>query len=139
MKSVIRNIVFTFPCIIVLADVQAQSKEQLSVSLSSPGKVFVLNLPLPQGSIELTSYSGKEIQVEAMPLSDKPGGRQNQNQNGNQNKNSNSNVNPAEIVPSLKATAAGKYITATESSNTVTITPINSREKLDLVIRVPKS
>ena len=49
----------------------AQAKDQLTVTLSKPGNPFILRFQLQQGTIEINSYPGNTIQVEAAPIPEK--------------------------------------------------------------------
>ena len=46
---------------------QTSEKEELVVPLSSPGKPYTLDVNLVTGSIEVNSYSGKEIMIDVSP------------------------------------------------------------------------
>lgn len=51
-------------------------KEELVVPLSSPGKPYTLNVNLVSGSIEISSYPGKEIMIDITPGGDNRGDRE---------------------------------------------------------------
>jgi len=69
----IRNFqAFFFLCCITLnaplatALAQNPSKQQLAIPLSEPGQPFTLNVDIISGSIQVTTYGGKEVIIDAV-------------------------------------------------------------------------
>jgi hypothetical protein len=60
---------------------QTPEKEELIVPLSSPGKPYTLEVSLINGSIEVSSYPGKEILIDVTPGSDNRGGERGRKEN----------------------------------------------------------
>jgi hypothetical protein len=140
MKPAIIKIVVVILLLLPVDNIKAQTKEQLNIALSQPGKPFVLHLRLQQGAIQVSSYTGNSIQIEAVPISEKTAPVLNTNQNQNKNVNTNTNINVhTPTTPSPKFIVSGKYISVIESANTITITPLVEKQKLSIVVRVPKS
>ncbi|KUG08143.1 DUF4097 family beta strand repeat-containing protein [Solirubrum puertoriconensis] len=69
MKPFAYRFLLALLCLGWAGPLAAQSSEQMSVALSSPGKPGVLHLKLVGGSINVTGYSGKEVVIEATPRS----------------------------------------------------------------------
>jgi DUF4097 and DUF4098 domain-containing protein YvlB len=95
------------------------TKEQLSVSLSEPGKPFKLNVDLVSGSIIVLPYDGKDIIVDAQTEGRKERG---ETQNG------------------MKriSTGGGLDVTARQKNNTVDVTTGNPGKKITLTIKIPQ-
>lgn len=144
MNLAIRKIKTVLGFVLLLAltgHAQAQSKEQLTVALSRPGKPFVLNIRVQSGSVRVIAYTGNEIQVEASPQPERPASVQNTNRNSNQNSNQSINEHSrnSQADNVLRPVTGGEYIAASESANSVVITQVSARQPLSVLIRVPKN
>jgi len=120
---------------------QSNTREQLTVTLSKPGKSFKLSVKLDKGNIKVVAYDGNNIEIEAEPLvskAEKTAPKQNQNSNINTNTNTNINVNEKPAIAQSKS-RGGKYITVAETNNSVSITPVTTSKNLTVVVKVPKT
>jgi hypothetical protein len=106
--------------------VQAQSsdtKEQLVVPLSEPGKPFKLNVGLVNGSIKVQTYEGKDIIIDASADDRKKKEKE-----------------PANAGGMKRITAGnGLDISAEEKNNRVTVHSDSWKGNITLVIKVPQS
>jgi hypothetical protein len=116
---------------------KAMPKEKSSVKLTSPDKPFRLNLGWLEGNIEIISHEGNEIVVEAELNPEKKKSQPNANQNINTNRNN--NLNTGIGSPKETTTVIGKYVTITETDNTVKIGPVNIYNSVNLVVKVPRN
>lgn len=138
-KKYIAGFVIAVLLLPLLSFAQTSSKEQLMVVLSKPGKAFNLNLSLDKGSIKVIAYEGSSIEIEAEPAINKTE-KAETNQNRNNNTNVNRNINISENAASqVNETTDGKYITAAETNNSVSIKPVTPTRALNIVIKVPKT
>lgn len=118
---------------------KATPKETISVKLTSPDKPFRLSVGLIEGNIKIITHTGKEILVEAEVNPEKKTAP-NANQHSNINTNINHNLNTAVTSPGQKkeiTNIAGKLVIVTENDNTVKISPANTVNHLNVVIKVP--
>jgi hypothetical protein len=99
---------------------QDESKEQLNVSLSEPGKPATLKVNVLSGSIRVIGYEGKEVQIEAVSPARKDG-----------------EVPQANAQGMKRITNSGFELTARESGNKVTVETDAHHRRVDLTIRVP--
>ena len=103
---------------------QTDAKDrQLVVALSDPGKPFKLDVELVTGSIEVTTYEGKDVVIDAVSGSAK----------SNRDRNS-------ESSNGMKRISSGENIdiTAHEKNNTVTVGSDMSNKSITLVIKIPQ-
>jgi len=100
---------------------QTETKSQLVIPLSEPGKAFQLDVSLLRGSIEVDGYDGKDIIVDITAEASKPKA-------------------PAAEAGGMKLIGSGSNaITATEKSNRVVISGNPMTRGGNLKIRVPKA
>lgn len=97
-------------------------KQQLVVELSQPGKPYKLNVNLVMGTINVTTYAGKDIIIDAQSdLSKQP------------------DRNREEHAGMKRISAAGGLdVSATEKDNTVQVTSGNPNKNIALTIKVPQ-
>lgn len=100
---------------------QDNGKEQLSVPLSDPGKPYKLNVGLTNGSITISGYDGKDIQIEADVIGYRKGDDEKGNSGGMR-----------------KLNAHNVSVTAEERNNKVTIGTDRPNQNLHLFIKIPK-
>ncbi len=99
---------------------QGESKEQLTVALSEPGKPATLKVDMVQGSIRVIGYEGKEVQIEAVTTDrrDEEGAE-------------------ANAQGMKRITNSGFELTARENANKVTVETSSHKRPVNLTIRVP--
>lgn len=127
------------------ADAQGDTKEQLVVPLSQPGKPFKLRVGLTNGSIKVVTYEGKDIVIDAdtdgdLRRKDKDKDREAEREkerqfNRNNNKNSSENTNGMKRI----APVGGLDVSAQERNNSVTVSCESWKRPVNLVIKVPQS
>ncbi|MBO2009830.1 DUF4097 family beta strand repeat protein [Siccationidurans soli] len=102
---------------------QDATKEQLTVALSAPGKPGSLEVSLVHGSIQVTSYSGKDVVIDATARPSK-----------------NRTATPA-LATGLRRIPAGNSLnlTAEEKNNHVEISTESWKGPIDLAIKVPRN
>jgi hypothetical protein len=108
--------------LLMLQPVWAQdgSKEQLTVALSEPGKPASLKVDIVHGSIRVTGYEGKEVQIEASSTDRKD------------------EESPQANAQGMKRiTNSGFELTARENDNKVTVETASHKRPVNLTIRVP--
>ena len=100
----------------------SDTKEQLIVPLSEPGKPFKLNVGLINGSIKVVSYEGKDVVIDVMSDQDKKKGDRKDNSNG------------------MKRITAGNGldIRAEEKNNRITVHSDSWKGAIHLTIKVPQ-
>lgn len=101
---------------------QSESKEQINVPLSDPGKSYTLNVSLINGSINVVSYAGKEILIEA--------------QLGTASRKSENKAAPngmRRITPEN-----GMDVTAEEKNNRIEIHTDSWKRTINLSLKVPQ-
>jgi DUF4097 and DUF4098 domain-containing protein YvlB len=133
-------------------------KEELAVPLSSPGKPYTLDVSLFSGSIEVSSYSGKEIMIDVSPGDNnrrEKGDREPRRKvkemrmDGDNGMKISVDVNTDDIKPknpSSRDTIDGMHrinpkfsyeVTATEKDNNVTIQNSTMRN-IHLALKIPQ-
>ncbi len=99
---------------------QEESKEQLTVALSEPGKPATLKVDIVHGSIWVIGYEGKEVQIEASSPSRRD------------------EESPRANAQGMKRIVnSGFELTARESGNRVVVETDGHNRNISLVIRVP--
>ena len=101
---------------------QGGTAEQLTVPLSDPGKPFWLNVGLVNGSLEVVTYDGKDVVIDAhAPQEDQEEGRTHTN--------------------GMKRLSAGNAfdLTATEKGNHVQVGTGSPNKTVNLSLKIPKS
>jgi len=98
---------------------QTETKNQLVIPLSDPGKPFRLDVDIMHGSIDVMEYDGKDIVIEMATdeSKQKPG----------------NNVNGMRLIG-----RGSSSVTATEKNNHVSVTPGALGHSSNLKIKVPK-
>jgi hypothetical protein len=148
MRNNLNKSLFTFVMLLISVYSMAQAtpkaqpapKEELSVKLTSPDKPFRLSIGLIEGNIKILTHTGKEILVEAelQPEKKKPESNTNQNQGSNTNININQHTNtPGLRQTKENSTINGKYVTVTETDNTVRIGQVDPYARVNVIIKVP--
>jgi putative adhesin len=100
---------------------QTNAAEQLKVPLSSPGKIYTLNVDLVNGSIMVSSYAGNEILIEVKSkgrretTDDGPGGMK--------------RISPKNSFD----------ITAKEDNNVVTVENNDVNKTIELSLKIPQN
>ncbi len=125
----------------VNAGAQGDTKEQLVVPLSQPGKPFKLHVGLVNGSIKVVAYEGKDIIIDAdtdgdLRKKDKDRDRDKERElNRNNNRNANESTNGMKRI----APVGGLDVSADEKNNNVTVNCESWKRPVNLVIKVPLS
>jgi hypothetical protein len=96
--------------------------EQMTVSLSNPGKPFSLNAEVLSGSIKVSSHQGNEILIEATPVD-----IENEEE-----------VNDSGEGMKRISNAKGFEISANENDNSVTIRNNSLIRRVDLSLKIPQ-
>ncbi len=111
-------------CLAISMNLSAQQtpSEQLVVPLSSPGKPYTLKVHLVTGSIEVTSYEGKDIIIDV--TSDDDGEKQSLTTREGMNRIS---------------TSGGYEVTARELDNVVTVQSGNPMKAVNLDMKIPQN
>jgi DUF4097 and DUF4098 domain-containing protein YvlB len=96
-----------------------ETKEQLVVALSEPGKPYKLSVDLVSGSINVIAHSGKDVIIDAQTDSPKERG---------------------EIRNGMKriSTTGGLDVSAVQKNNSVSVTTGNPGKNVTLTIKVPQ-
>ena len=102
---------------------QGDSKQQLVINLSDPGKPYKLNMHIIEGSIKVIGYDGKDIEVDSEIDSTKINRNRNNNSNGMRQINGGNSLD----------------ITAEENNNTVDISSGTSKKALTITLKIPQS
>jgi uncharacterized protein YehS (DUF1456 family) len=118
MKKIILNITI---CIFLIFSARAQSAEQLTVPLSSPGSSYTLHIDLINGSIRVNSYDGKEIQISVTAKGKR--------EDGQEGPGGMKRISPKN----------GFDITAKEENNTVTVENNDVNRAIELSLKIPKN
>jgi hypothetical protein len=114
---------------------QSETKEQLTVPLSDPGKPYKLDVGLVNGSIKVVGYEGKDILIDVQSGSEKP--RKNKegvNVNVNGNKDHGSTTGMKRINSN-----SGLDVSAEEKNNKVTVHSDSWKGAITLIIKVPQN
>jgi hypothetical protein len=118
MKKIIVSVSI---CIFLFSYARAQSPEQLTVPLSSPGSSYTLNIELVNGSIKVSGYEGKEIQIAVSAKGKREDVQESQ---GGMKK-----ISPKNSFD----------ITAKEENNIVTVENNDVNRAIELSLKVPKN
>src|SRR4029077_1484833 len=103
---------------------QADTKEQLVVPLSEPGKPYKLQVNLMSGSIKIVAYEGKDIVIDA------------QSENINDNNNDNEKAESSGMKRIGKE--GGINLEAEEKNNRVTVHSQNMQKSISLILKIPQ-
>ncbi|MES1214409.1 MAG: DUF4097 family beta strand repeat-containing protein [Bacteroidota bacterium] len=121
MKKIKAVHLFLFAIILSMGTAaQDNTKEQLVVPLSEPGKPFKLNVGLVDGSITVSSYDGKDIVIDG------------ETENEKNNDRSESSGGMKRIY------SHSLSITAEEKNNQVSVHTDKPNKSLNLSIKIPK-
>lgn len=105
---------------------QNETKEQINVPLTDPGKPGTLQVKVIRGSIHVIGYSGKDVMIEvsskAIAEKDEP-----------------SRDEAAKGMKRINGGRTGLELTVEEEKNTVSIKPSFPRNPIHLTIKVPQS
>src|SRR5450755_892443 len=101
-------------------DKSSDSKEQLVVPLSEPGKAFKLDIHLVTGSITITGYDGKDIIIDAQTESDRNRRSEERESSGGMKRIS---------------TGGGMDLTAEERNNEIDVHTEASNRRINLTIK----
>jgi len=101
---------------------QADTKEEMVVPLSSPGKPYKLHVDQLNGSIEVIGYAGKDILIEVTSDETKTRARRGDSLNG------------------MRRISAGKgyEVQAREKDNAVTVNNSGNARNLKLTLKIPQ-
>jgi hypothetical protein len=123
---------------------QADTKEQLTVPLSEPGKPYKLNVGLTNGSIKIVGYEGKDIMIDAETSDGKRKDKDKEKSSVNVNTNitlslatKDKDGNPG--MRRLVGAGGGMDLSAEEKNNRVTIHSDSWKRSVNLTIKVPQS
>lgn len=136
IKTCIVLLLTVLPAVVVA---QNKDQEQLTITLSSPGKPFKLNMNLAGGSVNISTHEGKDLRISA---SAQPGTNDNtsrsKNQNVNINANSNLNLNSNS---GADGTSVNKntLLKAVENGNQVLVSQLNQNRVLHVDVSLPKN
>ncbi len=122
MKAI--KIVLVFITLTCQLSAQTDSKEQLIVPLSEPGKAFSLDVNLVNGSIKVVTYDGKDIIIDAQTNS-KNDDENNSQTNSKGMKRINSGVN--------------FELTAEEKNNHIHINSDSYKRPIHLSLKIPQN
>ncbi len=118
---------------------QSETKEQLTVPLSEPGKPYKLDVSLLNGSIKIVGYEGKDIIIDVEPGSEKSK-KNKEGFNLNLNTNTNSNTDrPSSSGMKRISPNNGMDVSAEEKSNKVTVRSNSWKGAITLTIKVPQN
>jgi hypothetical protein len=109
-----------------LAQDAKDTKEQLTVALSSPGKPGTLEVGLVNGFIHVTGYGGKDVVIDAAARPRTSGKHSERNDDG-----------PAPAGMKRLSNVSGLNLTAEEKNNVVEISTESHMRPVDLTIKVP--
>jgi nucleoside diphosphate kinase len=104
---------------------QNETKEQLTIPLTDPGKPGSLEVGLVTGSIKITGYTGNQVVVDASTRSSEKNKKEKQDEN-------------AGGMKKLTPVSKGIDLTGTEEKNHVTLSSKRFDSALDLAIKVPQ-
>lgn len=122
---------------------QTETKEQLIVPLSEPGKPFKLNVGILNGSIKVVTYEGKDVIIDVQSGSERVSDKK--NKGGSQvhvNTNINTTIGGAGNASNgMKKINAGNGldISAEEKNNRITVHSNSFKGSVTLTIKVPQS
>ncbi|WP_082684820.1 DUF4097 family beta strand repeat-containing protein [Hymenobacter sedentarius] len=111
-----------------LAQDAKDTKEQLTVALSSPGKPGTLEVGLVNGFIHVTGYGGKDVVIDAAARPRNSGRHSERNDDG-----------PAPAGMKRLSNVSGLNLTAEEKNNVVEISTESHMRPVDLTIKVPQN
>ncbi len=130
---------------------QSDQKEQLTVPLSNPGKPYSLEVSLVTGSIDVTSYSGKEIIIEVTPVESRRRNKGSQDTayemggkkiiiSYNSGEGRRKNTRSQDTVDGMRRiTPKNSYeITATEKDNNVSVNNNGLERNIHLSLKIPQ-
>jgi hypothetical protein len=112
--------------------------ERFTIPLSKQGKPFKLNLGFDKGTINVSTYDGNDVVVNAEPEPEKFE-RSEPNQNQNINTNSNTNINIHEKPSSPNIVFGGKHVSGMENNNIITLRQVFPKKPLRVSIKVPRT
>ncbi len=120
MKKIkITGFILLFACQLMA---QTETKEQLVVPLSDPGKPYFLEVSLVNGSIKVVTYAGKEVIIDAQSSEKK------QKEDGKENANGMKRI----------SAVAGFELSAQEKNNKIQINSDSWKRPINLTIKVPQ-
>ncbi|MDQ6481479.1 DUF4097 family beta strand repeat-containing protein [Dyadobacter sp. LHD-138] len=103
---------------------QNETKEQLTIALSDPGKPGSLNVKLIRGSIHVTGYAGKEVLIDVVSKA-------------SAEKNDDSKDENAKGLKRITTGRTDLDLTVEEQKNNVSIKTSMGRHPIHLTIKVP--
>ena len=103
---------------------QNETKEQLTVPLTDPGKPGTLNVKLIRGSIHVIGYAGKDVVIDAASKT-------------SAEKNDDSKDEAAKGLKRISSGRSGLDLTVEEQKNNVSIRSAMGRYPVNLTIKVP--
>jgi hypothetical protein len=118
MKKIILNIGI---CIFFFYHARSQSPEQLIVPLSSPGSSYTLHVDLVNGSIKVSGYEGKEIQISVTAKGKR--------EDGQEGPGGMKRISPKNSFD----------ITAKEENNSVSVENNDVNRAIELSLKIPKN
>ncbi len=120
---------------------QSETKEQLVVPLSEPGKPFKLNVGILNGSIKVIAYEGKDVIIDVQSGSERVSEKKNK-PGVPVNTNINTTIGGASNASNgMKKINAGNGldISAEEKNNRITVHSNSFKGSVTLTIKVPQS
>ena len=127
MKTIKIGMIFLLAMVLSARTIaqQAETKEQLVVPLSEPGKPYKLNVGLINGSIKIIAYEGKDVVIDAVAETEKKRDRAEARDNS----------------AGMKRITAGNGldISAEEKNNRITVNSNSWRMPVNVTIKVPQS
>lgn len=127
MKTIKIGMIFLLAMVLSARTIaqQTETKEQLVVPLSEPGKPYKLNVGLINGSIKIIAYEGKDVVIDAVAETEKKRDRAEARDNS----------------AGMKRITAGNGldISAEEKNNRITVNSNSWRMPVNVTIKVPQS
>ncbi len=120
---------------------QGETKEQLVVPLSQPGKAFKLKVELVNGSIRIVSYEGKDIIIDADADGDVRKKDKDKDRDADRDRERQNSRNHNENALGMKRITPinGLELSAQERNNSVTVSSDSWKRPVNLLIKVPQS
>ncbi|TGE29965.1 hypothetical protein E5K02_04810 [Hymenobacter metallicola] len=112
----------------------AQSKEQLVVPLSSPGKPGLLHIKLVNGGVTVLGYSGKDVVIDAAPR----GRSRDKDADDDSDDDNDTDGKPGAKGMRRIAGAATFDVTAEEKDNKVYVKSNSWQQPVNMTVKVPQ-
>ncbi len=136
MNNLLNTIILLIMIGLVPAIAQNETKEQLTVPLTDPGKPGSLDVGLINGSIHVVGYTGKDVVIDATVRSTKSDGAEGGRIDTRTN---NRNTNRDEEPGMKRITPPNSFeLEAEEKNNRVHVSTNSIHKPVDLTIKVPQ-